>query len=152
MGNEILLIPSARLIPPSLQIEFGQIPTALIPYAGKTMAEHILKSYNIPNLKCLLASNEGSFLFERILSNPKLTFKIINVGQTNSLGETILSALIEMDCEHQVLIINFADTLLLEEIVGDNSICYFRSNTDIYRWTTFELNDELIITDIVDKD
>ena len=138
-NKRIVLIPSAKLVPIELQIDFGKIPSAMIPIEGKPLLSYIIDQYN--NADFVIAVNEKSEdLIEycnKHLCDKKI--KIIDVGKTKSLGETIFYALSNYKQLKSQLIINFADTYIKTNNIWGNNV-YFSKQKDSYRWTTFELN------------
>ena len=111
-NKRVVLIPSAKLVPIELQVDFGFITSAMIPIEGKPALSYIIDGYN--NAEFVIAVNEGAEdiykYCEDHLFDKKI--KIVNVGKTNSLGETIFNALLDYKKLPSQLIINFADTFI----------------------------------------
>ena len=149
--KKLVLIPSAKLIPIELQVDFGSITSAMIPIDGRPALSFIVNEYY--DAEFIIGVNEGSEdVYEyckRYLSDKKIT--IIDVGNTKNLGETIYNALSSYTNLYDQLIIHFADTLIKNIELSNNEI-YFSKLKDSFRWTTFRLNKKNKIKDINDKE
>ena len=152
MTDKIIIIPSARLVPIELQAEFGPIPSAMIPVDGRPALHHLLAGYPI-TVETLIAIHEAgeevSFYIDHHLDERAM--KMVDVGSTGSLGETILRSLESLTELPQQLIVNFADTILSDSSTEGDCIHYALLD-DVYRWTTFCSTEEGRITAINEKD
>jgi thiamine kinase-like enzyme len=147
----LLLIPSAKLAPTELQSEFGSIPTAMIPLGNQPAIERIIDSFALTSPQAVVATHECKEEIEKFVQSKTLDIQIVDVGHTKSLGETIFNALETCLLDDGVeLVINFADTVLLEEIPTGDSIVY-SSLKENYRWTTFEKNQSGELSAIYEK-
>ena len=112
--KQLVLIPSAKLIPVELQAEFGPIPSAMVPIHSQTALDYIISHYQ-NSTEFLVAVNESGTMVksyaDKHLSDKNV--RIFNVGETKSLGATLLKALVSVDPLPSQLIINFADTVCL---------------------------------------
>ncbi|MBF0408328.1 MAG: hypothetical protein HQM10_13340 [Candidatus Riflebacteria bacterium] len=150
--NKLLLLPSAKFIPPELQLEFGRIPTGLVPVDSRPVLEHIAGPYIKEGFEALIAVNEGADLVEKFLSKrPDLHTSSYNVGQTKSLGETIFLSIKSCTILPGFLVINFADTHIDEPLTIPDAIAYSKL-AEHFRWTTFAVDSEKRIVRIEEKD
>ena len=149
--KKLVLIPSAKLIPIELQVDFGRITSAMIPIDGRPALSFIMNEYH--DAEFVIGVNEGSEdvykYCKRNLSDKKIT--IIDVGNTKTLGETIHNVLSNYENSYDQLIIHFADTLIKNIKLSNNEV-YFSKLKDSFRWTTFRLNKKNKIKDINDKE
>ena len=150
MMRRILLLPSARLLPLEPQVEFGEIPSAMVPLGSRPALHYIAEQYVRNDFHVVVSVHSQSDQVKRYVArHPELRASTIDVGHTESLGETILRTLETLN-ETDQLVINFADTFVADPLAGGNTVCYSQLD-DVFRWTTFELDDERTIIRIVDK-
>lgn len=149
--TDLMLLPTARLVAPELQGEFGEIPPALVPLEGLAAYRHIGHNTLDFGGQLVLAAHDGIALLSEEVSRAKQDrVRVVDVGATTSLGETILQALQVINVEEHRLVINFADTYVGDLPNAGDVIC-FRKQEDTQRWTTFTSTDGAIDA-IVDKD
>ncbi|MBX2860467.1 MAG: aminoglycoside phosphotransferase family protein [Vampirovibrio sp.] len=153
--TKVLLIPSAKLIPVELQMDFGAIPSAMIPLESQPVLKYIASPYVRQDYQPIVAVHEhGDQVVRYVEKHPELQTKAVDVGSTKSLGETVLNALsdtldkTETIVEH--LLINFADTFVGDALPAANFIAYHRQS-DVYRWTTFEFSPDHLLKNLADK-
>lgn len=150
--EKVILIPSAKLIPVELQAEFGPIPSAMVPLHSQTALDYIISQYQ-NSTEFLVAINESGDVVtsyaNKHLSDEKVT--VLDVGETHSLGATLLNALDFFDTAPHQLIINFADTVVHDELPKTRDFIFYAKPRDLLRWTTFELDDANKINHIIDK-
>lgn len=148
--SDLVLVPSATLLPPELQGDFGRIPTCMIPYGGVPVLDRIEASYPA-SARILVAAHAGAEVIERHLGHRvggRTT--MVDVGTTSSLGETVLRALERAGDEPGPLVVHFGDTLVDGTPPrGDEFLC--ASPDDLFRWTTFRLDEAGFPTDLLDK-
>jgi hypothetical protein len=135
--NDVVLIPSARLVPPELRIEFGPVPSGMVPLRGRPALEHIAESPLVGDRPLLVALHEGADEVHGWLDRQRqVRPELVEVGPTRYLGETILVALDSLEVVPDRVIVHFADTIVTAELPdGDFVMC--REQTDTYRYTTF---------------
>jgi hypothetical protein len=152
--TKIVLIPSAKLIPLELQADFGPIPSAMIPIASRPALHYVADFYSKLDYKLVVAVHENATDVIQYCSSQRygITAKIIEVGHTRTLGETILNSLKTFSLPPDELAINFADTALKNTQPRSGNIIYSAKTTDNYRWTVFEKNENNQIVSIIDKD
>lgn len=146
----LVLVPSATLVPPELQGDFGRIPSCMIPFGGVPVLERILEGY--PDAwRVLVAAHAGADSITRYLAHrePGRT-SVTDVGATRSLGETVLRALRADGGGRDHLVVHFGDTLAPGEVLeGDEFL--FACPDDLFRWTTFRLDAGGFPTHLLDK-
>ena len=149
--KKVVLLPSASLVPIGLQAEFGAIPSAMIPLDGRPSLKYVAERYLREGYEIVVAVHESAHqVRDFIQSDPDTAAQIIDVGPTTSLGGTIAAALGSMDAPPDQLIINFADTVVEDELAEKDIVCYAEMK-NTFRWTTFRLDTNHRITDIVEK-
>ena len=144
MTDDILLIPSAILIPDELRLDLGPIPTGMIPLHGKPIIHHIIDQYDAvdPHIVCHARSEK----IESYIQREELDWESIRIPETQSLGETILKSLEHLESAGKLIdkqvYIHFADTLV-EPLAPDqkfNFVSYSVEHNPI-RWTSFSTED-----------
>lgn len=149
--SKLLLLPTAKLVSPELRTEFGAIPTAMIPLDSRPAMQYIAEPYLKQGYRLALAVGERADLIEEYVSHhPEIGAALIHVGDSPSLGATILSALDALPETPESLVINFADTFVGDAIDAPDTIC-FREADEVYRWTTFDTDFSNRITALGDK-
>jgi len=150
--SKVLLLPTAKLVSPELRTEFGAIPTAMIPLDSRPAMQYIAEPYLARGYELALAVNERADLIQEYVDrHPGLGAHLIEVRDSSSLGETILRSLEDMPETPDLLVINFADTFVGDELEGRDTVCY-READEVYRWTTFQIAFGNKITCLADKD
>lgn len=150
--TKLLLLPTAKLVSPELRTEFGAIPTAMIPLDSRPAMQYIAEPYLNDGYSLALAVGERSDLIEEYVArHPKLGARLVHVGDSPTLGSSILSALDGLDENPESLVINFADTFVGDKLEGRDVVC-FREADEIYRWTTFDIDFGNRITALADKE
>jgi len=149
--NKLLLLPSACLVPPELQTEFGAIPSAMVPLNNRPVLHYIAEPYVVQGFELVVAAHQQIEHINRYLRRcDELRARVIDVGETHSLGQTILAVLHHLESFPDQLVINFADTFVSDSLQGTNVVCY-REQDDVYRWTTFKLNDDDKLCNLLEK-
>jgi hypothetical protein len=146
----LVLIPSATHVPPELQGDFGRIPSCMIPFGGMPLLDRIERDY-APEWPVLIAAHAGADSIQRYLSHHTAgRVSLADVGETRSLGETVLRALESRPLWHGPLIVHFGDTLAPgERLEGDEFL--FACPDDLFRWTTFRLDASGYPTHLLEK-
>lgn len=143
-----LIIPSAKVVPEELQ-KLGKLPAIIYPINQKITFDYLYEQYkdktNAIDIICY--ENAGKVL--RRLEN----FKDKNVNikmlpQMGDLGYTIYCAL---DNVHEPIIINYADTIVMDSITDENEDSFFYQEDYLSEtWTYFD-EENGVIKDIYDK-
>lgn len=150
----VLLIPSAILIPREMRKNLGDIPTCLFPLGDKAMLEKIYEHYKDKvDLFYLVVGKEQQQVYD-YLNAKTLPIKVVSIDCVKDLGYTIYSGLrqILIDCPSiGKICINFADTILSNQVEFDSKDVIFYSKEQIEpQWTFFTSNKGKICS-IVDK-
>jgi hypothetical protein len=149
--NRLLLLPSARLIPPELRVDFGDIPSGMIPLNSQPALHHIAGPYTAADFNTLVAvSDRAAMVEEYVCRSPDLRVKTVNVGITRSIGETVATALHSLAKLPGLLVVNFADTLLGEVVIEPDAVCY-QELEELFRWTAFEFDETWTIRRVFEK-
>ncbi len=149
--SKLLLLPSAKLVPPELQTDLGSITSAMIPLDSRPALHYITEPYSQRGYKTVVAVHEQAEAVSRYLvRHPELEARIVDVGDTGSLGETVLAALEAIAEPRDLLVINFADTYVMDPLPDGDFICYAEQE-DVYRWTTFQLSETGMLYNLAEK-
>lgn len=149
--TRLALLPAAKYAPMELRAEFGPIPGAMVPLDSRPALHHIAQRYEAQGFEVAVAVHEGAHLIESYLDRTgDLKVRVLGIGDTSSLGETVLRALRRIGDEVDQLVVNFADTLV-DERIPDGDAIYYQEQSDTYRWTTFGLDGASRICDLVEK-
>lgn len=149
--KKLLLLPSARLAPPELQVDFGPIPSGMVPLHSRPALHHIAAPYARSDFEVLVAAHDAAETINHYVKRcPDLHARAVDVGSTSSIAETVAAALHLTGELPDRLVVNFADTLISEVLPGEDEICY-QEQEDLYRWTAFDFDRDRAITAIYPK-
>lgn len=155
-SEDILLVPSAVLVPDELKFDLGPIVTGMIPLDGKPAIEHIATKYEEYDMDLYVAGGEHIEKLGALLDRLDREWTLLDASGTSSLGETITKSLDQIADKRSLananLYINFADTIVSpvgHEIDAD-TISY-STVSHAYRWTSFSKNDGGQIDSIIEK-
>lgn len=145
--TDVLLLPSAILVPDELRLDLGEIPTAMIPLHGKPILHHIVESYD--DICPFIICEKNADIITEYIKREELNIEVIRVRSTDSLGETILNGL-DIILEQKTfdrndqLYINLSDTIVMPNQPKEASdfVSYAIKQNPI-RWTCFEGDDEI---------
>ncbi|MCS4057059.1 hypothetical protein GGP75_002402 [Salinibacter ruber] len=145
--SDVLLLPSAILVPDELRADLGPIPTGMIPLHGRPTLHHIVDSYQ--DVDPCVVCGERSGLIKKYITRESLDWSVVELEGTSSLGHTVESALTRILDEQKIhagnhLYINFADTLVTpnQPEVAPNFVSYNIEKNPI-RWTCFRGDGEI---------
>lgn len=144
-NSDLLLIPSATIVPDELRLDVGSIPTGMIPLRGNPILDHIAEKYNQIDVNRVVAVHEEADMIEQYVAHSEFEWHTVDVGETTSLGDTVATALESLKSPvvmGQHLYLNFGDTLV-PSVCRINGVDYIScKETDrAYRWTTFQSED-----------
>lgn len=150
----VLLIPNAIFVPSDMQKKFGAVTPALVPLGNLSMLENIVLKYKNYVDKVYVVCYEQVDDIKRLINIKGLDVNIIKLNEIKDLGYTIFTGLKEI-CAKNINInkvyINFADSLLIEDINENISdFAYVARVENSALWTYFKSKNG-VITDIVDK-
>jgi hypothetical protein len=147
----LLIVPSARLIPAELQGDFGQIPSCMIPFGGAPALQQILAGIHDSGMRAIVAGHENQGFIDEFLSHfSNGAVQSIDVGLTQSLGETIFRVLESESSLEGSLLVNFGDTILRGGPLEGDAFAFARPE-ELFRWTTFRLRSDGYLDEILDK-
>lgn len=149
-----LIIPSARVVSQEMQ-KIGKLPAILYPVNKGIVLDYMIKQYasNVNNLN--IVAYESAERIERRLRNYQSNnIRIVKLDSLQDLGYTIYSGLINcknvVDSESEV-IINFADTIVMDNIYDIAGDCYFYYEDYMSDTWTFFDEEQGKIKCIIDK-
>ncbi|MBX0303037.1 aminoglycoside phosphotransferase family protein [Haloarcula salinisoli] len=155
-NEDILLVPSAVLVPDELKFDLGPIATAMIPFDGKPAIEHIAAEYEEHDMDLYVAGDEQIEKLASMLDRLDREWTLLDVSGTTSLGETVADSLSQIADRRSLddadLYINFADTIVSPVGYGvDASTVSCSEVSHAYRWTSFSKTDDGEIDSITEK-
>ena len=149
--NKLLLLPSARLVPAELRVDFGEIPSGMIPLNSLPALHHIAQPYAAAGYDVVIAVHERARAIEEYVARcPGLRARTVDVGATGLIGETVATALHRLREMPAQLVINFADTLLDDLVPAADAVC-FSEVEELFRWTAFEADERGVIERVFEK-
>lgn len=134
-----VLIPSAKTVSEELQI-IGKLPAIIYPVNEGIVFDYLLQQYEDTAEKIDILCYENADKVHRRLANYKSTkIRIIDLQSIDDLGHTIYEGLSD---EAEPVIINFADTIVLDNIYENSGDKFFYSEDTVSNiWTFFEMED-----------
>ncbi len=144
-----LLIPSAKIVPEDLQT-IGKLPAIVYPVNQGIVFDYLLKQYGHVCSSINIVCCENAEMVHSGLRNYKNPgIHILDLPSIRDLGHTIYYGL--NNNEDMPVIINFADTIVHDNIFFDEGDSFFYSEDYVSEtWTYFRM-DNGIITEIFDK-
>jgi NDP-sugar pyrophosphorylase family protein len=139
--RNILLVPSATLVPEEMRLDLGPIPMCMIPLEGRPSLDHISEKYEELETENYVATMQRRAELENYLSTSGQHWSE-TVVDSSSLADTVLQSLEEIgDLEESYLYINFADTLVEPLRESEDDLVYFDEVEYTGRWTSFTEKD-----------
>ncbi len=132
--SHLVVIPSARIVAPAMQAEFGPVAPAMIPLAGRPALEWIADAYPQADI-CVAIHQAGQDVAAYLRRQREPRAHAVDVGATDSIAETILRAAGD-GAGYDRLTVHFADTLLDDTPAADDVI-FWAQPIDLLRWTSF---------------
>lgn len=143
-----VVIPSAKIVPEELQ-NLGKLPAIIYPVGQGIVLDYLLEQYEDDSKTIRIICCEMADEVERRLSAYRSSkLRLDRLVQLGDLGDTIYAGLEDM---HTPVIINFADTIVMDTFPENAEDCFFYSEdypSDI--WTYFDCEDG-VITSVRDK-
>ncbi|MEZ5669317.1 MAG: phosphotransferase [Alphaproteobacteria bacterium] len=152
----LLVVPSAALAPAELQAEFGPVPTGMVPYRGRPAYAHIVEQNDVDAAVIAVSANAAP-LCEHVAHAFGTGAACVDVGRTESLGETVCAVLDDWVLRGlpppRQLRIQFADTLveLDDGAIPDATTIFHGQAVDLFRWTCFTVDDDGAIDRFIEK-
>lgn len=147
--ENILLVPSATIVPEELRLDLGPIPMAMIPLQGWPVLEHVSGKYKFDVSKHVATMNNRERI-EDFISKKDDSWNEISLDSSSSLAETVLFSLESLELGGKYLYINFADTLIDNIRDYEQDVIFYDEVDYRSRWTSFS-SENGEITDITEK-
>lgn len=145
MKNKIVLIPSAKIVSEDLQ-SIGKLPSVIYPVTDKIVFDFLHEQYAAVSKKIKVLCYEQADKVHSKLKKYKKT-EVVDLPALNDLAYTIYYGLEDSE----PVIINFGDTIVLDNIYDNQADSFFYSEDYISdKWTYFD-SDNGRITAIYDK-
>jgi len=149
--SKLVVLPAAVLAPLELQAEFGEVPSGMVPLDSRPVLLHVAEAYRARGFDIVVAVHERADVVEGYFAHrPALGVRTVGIGRTTSIAETVLRALRRVPHDVEQLVINFADTLLVDDL-GDGNVIAFHEQTDTYRWTTFRADAQGAVQEVWER-
>lgn len=144
-----VVIPSATLVPEELR-NIGKLPGIIYPINQKIVFDYLYEQYkNISGNIEIICYQEKEKVHRRLATYNDPKIQLIDLEILDDLGHTLLYA---MQKKRNPVIINFADTIIMDEVTDTDKDSVFYSEDYLSAtWTFFEIKDG-IITSIYDKE
>ena len=137
-----LLIPSAVLMPREMRKIFGDLPTAMFPLADRPMLYRLWQTYCNHVDEIYVVCYEQVEQVRSYIKAQKLPIRVLVLDELRDLGYTIyqgIQQILDQNNSLKYLYINFADTLLYDEIPsGGTDFLYYAVQSEDEAWTYFK--------------
>lgn len=143
-----VLMPSAKLVTEELQ-NIGKLPPIIYPINDGIVFDYLYKQYHdkVDSIKVICYESSNKVQCRLGLYTERDVF-ILNLPKLEDLGHTICYGLQQIEGP---VIINFADTLVMDNIYDSEGDCFFYSESvPSETWTFFEEQNG-VLTGIYDK-
>lgn len=143
-----VVIPSAKIVPEELQ-NLGKLPAIIYPVGQGIVFDYLWEQYeshaDILKVICYEMADE----VERVLFSCRSDKRqLIRLDCLGSLGDSVYAGL---EANHESVVINFADTIVLDRLPEDaGDYIYYSEDYPSDVWTFFECEDG-VITEVWDK-
>lgn len=148
MNNLEVIIPSAKLVPEELQ-GIGKLPGIIYPVNQKIVFDYLYKQYHdVCKSMDIVCYEKAEKVCRRLKKYQTDKIKIRILDKLDDLGHTIYAAL---DNITSPIIINFADTIVFDDICSVEGDTFFYTQdylSDV--WTYYDIQDGRL-TKIYDK-
>lgn len=142
-----IIIPSATLVPEELR-SMGRLPGIIYPINQKIVFDYLYEQF--PNAAGfdIICHEAKELVHQRLSAYPDSRIHVRDLDVLGDLGHTIRFAL---EGKQGPVLINFADTIVLDEIADWQSDTVFYAEDYLSdTWTYFELENG-VITSVLDK-
>jgi choline kinase len=143
-----IIIPSAKLVSEELQ-KIGRLPAIIYPVNGGIVFDYLYRQYRdaCDGIDIICFEKEDT-VRQRLIKYNDEKINIESLAELSDLGHTIYYGLKNI---HGSIVINFADTIVFDNIFENSGNCfYYSKDYPSATWTFFKINDGYI-TDIYDK-
>lgn len=139
-----IIIPSAKLVPEELQ-NLGKLPAVIYPVNQRIVFDYLWEQYSGSNFTVVCYENNGK-VHRRLSKYSGIRF--IDLDELGDLGYSVCKGISDLGGEG---IINFADTIVEDDILSRSADSFFYAEDEFSsKWTFFEEH-EGIISSIIDK-
>ena len=145
-----LLVPSAKIVPEPLQT-LGKIPAVIYPVSQRIVFDYLYEKYTgiCGSIKVMCCENAGEVIKALAPYGDRVTVETL--PELRDLGWTVYKSL---EGVNGTAIINFADTILADEVSGGGEDCFWYSEDYLSEaWTFFTMSEgeNGLFTGITDK-
>lgn len=146
--KKYVIIPSATIVSEELQ-SIGKLPAIIYPLNKGIVFDYLYKQYNqISNQIEVVCFEKADKVHRRLENYQDEKIKLIDLPRLDDLGHTIYHGLKD---EHIPAIINFADTIVFDNIYDESlDSFYYAEDYVSEQWTYFDLENGKL-TQIFDK-
>ncbi len=142
-----VIIPSATIVPEELR-KIGKLPAIIFPVNQKIVFEYLYKQYQAAETVNIICHEKADKVERRLTAYSCDNVHIRKLPQLGDLGNTIQYGLQFVQGE---VIVNFADTIVTDNIVDIEGDCFFATEDYVSeKWTYFDEKNG-IIEEIYDK-
>lgn len=144
-----LIIPSAKCAPNNLP-NIGKVPMVLYPINEKTILDYIVENYKQSQI--VISGFEKFDKLRKYCKQEKFKkIKLFKINDLKDLGHTIYESINFLQLsEFDELVINFADTLIDNDDIPNNSIVFAKDSNLSSKWT-YLIEKNGIIKSIIDQ-
>lgn len=143
-----LIIPAAKFVPDSLQ-QVGKLPAIIYPINQTIVFDILYEHYRDITSEIDVLCYEGKEdVHKRLSSYDGNNIQIIDIKELRDLGHTVYQALSYQD---DTVIINYADTIVLDNIFEREEDCFYYSIDYLSEIWTFFDEEKGRISNILDK-
>lgn len=147
----ILLVPSATLINKELQNTLGKIPSVLYPLEGRPVLDELYDRYmtgKIADSMYIVTFENADLISNYIKLKKKVGIHVVKLDQLKDLGYSVyfgLHSILSEGVPISKLYINFADTLISNNLDAYDNIIYYSFLNYNETWTYFtEANGQIL--------
>lgn len=143
-----VLVPAAKIVPEELQT-IGKLPAIIYPVNQRIVFDYLLEQYqgDCEDIR-VICYEKADKVHRRLSTYKNEKIHIQDLDELGDLGHTIYAGL--KNCSGNV-IINFADTIVFDNIQDIDGDCFFCSQDEVSdKWTFFDERGGTII-EIYDK-
>lgn len=137
-----LLIPSAKIVNEDLQT-IGKLPPVIYPVNNKIVFDFLLEQYEpVCGEIDVFCYEKAEKVHKRLNKYSSQKLMVIDIPELGDLAHTVYYGLTD---EAQQLIINFGDTIVMDNIYQNQPDCFYYSEDYVSdKWTYFNIADGII--------
>lgn len=143
-----VIIPAAKLVPEELQ-QIGKLPAIIYPINQDIVFDYLLEQYEeISSSIDVLCYEKADKVHHRLANYGSDKINVIDLPLLEDLGHTIYFGLTSSSTP---VIINFADTIVLDNIYSNVGDCFYYTEDYLSETWTYFKEKNGVITEIFDK-